>query len=143
MEDWYRDRLGFITTDKFTGLGPFMRTKIHSDHHSVFFMTTPPHMQGLEHIAFHLAGPNELMIAGTRFKNLGYESFWGPGRHIFGSNYFWYFNSPFGAHFEYDADMDLHDDTWVARHTPPGPAASQTFLFQSVPKWMPGGDKDH
>ena len=36
----------------------------------------------------------------------GYQSFWGPGRHKFGSNWFWYFNSPLGCHVEYDADMD-------------------------------------
>ena len=30
------------------------------------------------------------MLAGTRFIKAGYQSFWGPGRHKFGSNWFWY-----------------------------------------------------
>lgn len=35
----------------------------------------------------------------------GYQSFRGTGRHNFGSNWFWYFNSPLGYRFEYDADI--------------------------------------
>ena len=140
MEKFYAERLGFITTDRFTNLGPFMRTKINSDHHSLFFMQTPPFLQGMEHLAFHMQGPNEVMIAGTRFKNKGYQTFWGPGRHILGSNWFWYFKSPFGCNFEYDADMDKHDETWMPREIMPGPDNSQVFLFQNIEKWMPGGD---
>jgi hypothetical protein len=62
----------------------------------------------------------------------------GPGRHKFGSNWFWYFNSPLACHVEYDADMDLHDDSWVAREAPMGADASQLFLFQHREKWAPG-----
>ncbi len=79
------------------------------------------------------------MVAGTRFVKKGYQSFWGPGRHKFGSNWFWYFNSPLGCHFEYDADMDKHDDEWVAREAPMGPEASQIVLFEMREKWAPGG----
>ncbi|HSV44167.1 MAG TPA: glyoxalase, partial [Ramlibacter sp.] len=57
----------------------------------------------------------------------------------FGSNWFWYFNSPLGCHVEYDADMDLHDGTWTAREVPMGADASQLFLFQHRAKWAPGG----
>jgi catechol 2,3-dioxygenase-like lactoylglutathione lyase family enzyme len=141
MEAFYAERLGFVTTDRFTGLGPFMRAGSNADHHSLFFMQTPPFMQGIEHLAFHMQGPNEVMVAGTRLKDKGVKPFWGPGRHIFGSNWFWYFKSPFGCHFEYDADMDLHDDSWVPREAAPGADASQTFLFRYEEKWMPGGDK--
>ena len=63
------------------------------------------------------------MLAGSRFVKAGYQSFWGPGRHKFGSNWFWYFNSPLGCHVEYDADMDLHDDEWTPRETPMSPEA--------------------
>jgi catechol 2,3-dioxygenase-like lactoylglutathione lyase family enzyme len=139
LEKFYAERLGFTTTDRFTNVGPFMRAASNSDHHSLFMLQTPPHMQGLEHLAFHVQGPNEVMVAGSRFKAKGYETFWGPGRHIFGSNWFWYFNSPFGCHFEYDADMDLHDDDWVARETEVNAEKSQTFLFENVDKWFPGG----
>ena len=84
-----------------------------------------------------MGGPTEVLLAGTRFVEKGYQSFWGPGRHQFGSNWFWYFNSPLGCHVEYDADMDLHDERWTAREAPMGADASQVFLFQYREKWAP------
>jgi hypothetical protein len=80
-----------------------------------------------------------VLQAGQRLESKGYQTFWGPGRHLFGSNWFWYFNSPLGCHVEYDADMDLHDDRWVARETSISADASQLFLFKSIEKWMPAG----
>lgn len=138
-EAFYVQRLGFRCTDRFTGVGPFLRPAGTLDHHTLFMIQTPPFMKGVEHFTFHLGGPSELMQAGTRFVNQGYQSFWGPGRHRFGSNWFWYFNSPLGCHVEYDADMDLHDDQWQARETPMGADASQLFLFQHREKWAPSG----
>lgn len=132
-------RLGFVCTDRFTGVGPFLRPAGTLDHHTLFFIETPPFMKGVEHFTFHLGGPTELLLAGTRFVEKGYESFWGPGRHKFGSNWFWYFNSPLGCHVEYDADMDLHDDAWQAREAAMGADASQAFLFQYRQKWAPSG----
>jgi len=139
-EQFYVERLGFKCTDRFTGTGPFLQPGGTEDHHTLFIIDTPAHMQGCEHFTFHVAGPTQLMQAGTRFKNKGYESFWGPGRHKFGSNWFWYFNSPLGCHVEYDADMDLHDDEWIARECDCSADMSQTFLFKATDKWMPGPD---
>jgi catechol 2,3-dioxygenase-like lactoylglutathione lyase family enzyme len=138
-EAFYVERLGFRCTDRFIGAGPFLRPAGNPDHHTLFLIQTPPFMKGCEHFTFHLAGPTELMQAGTRFVNKGYQSFWGPGRHRFGSNWFWYFNSPLSCHVEYDADMDLHDESWVAREAPLSADASQLFLFQQRDKWAPGG----
>jgi len=132
-------RLGFVCTDRFTGVGPFLRPAGTLEHHALFLIQTPPHMKGCEHFTFHMGGPTEVLLAGTRFVNKGYQSFWGPGRHLFGSNWFWYFNSPLGCHVEYDADMDLHDDQWAARELPMGADHSQLFLFQHREKWAPGG----
>ena len=132
-------RLGFVCTDRFTGVGPFLRPAGTTDHHTLFFIQTPPFMKGCEHFTFHMGGPTEVLLAGTRFVEKGYQSFWGPGRHRFGSNWFWYFNSPLGCHVEYDADMDLHDDAWAAREAPMGADASQLFLFQHREKWAPSG----
>ena len=132
-------RLGFVRTDLFTDCGPFLRPAGTQDHHTLFLIQTPEFMKGVEHFTFHLGGPTEVMLAGTRFVQKGYESFWGPGRHKFGSNWFWYFNSPLGCHVEYDADMDLHDEHWQARESPMGADSSQAFLFQYRDKWAPGG----
>lgn len=138
-EAFYVERLGFTCTDRFTELGPFLRPAGSQDHHCLFMIKTPPFLQGCEHFTFHVGGPTELMQAGTRFVEKGYESFWGPGRHIFGSNWFWYFNSPFGCHVEYDADMDILDENWNAREEHVGVDTTQLFLFQSKEKWFPSG----
>lgn len=139
MEKFYVERLKFVVTDRFTNVGPFLRPQACIDHHTLFMLNTPPYMQGLEHIAFHMQGPTELMLAGSRMIQKGYQSFWGPGRHKFGSNWFWYFNCPLMTHFEYDADMDIHDDNWEPRETDVNAESSQLFLFENVEKWSPGG----
>jgi catechol 2,3-dioxygenase-like lactoylglutathione lyase family enzyme len=139
FEAFYAKRLGFVTTDRFTGVGPFMRPAGTNEHHTLFCIQTPPFMQGCEHFTFHVGGPTELMQAGKRFVGKGYETFWGPGRHIFGSNWFWYFNSPLGCHVEYDADMDLHDDDWVPREAGISADTSQIFLFSVRDNWFPSG----
>jgi catechol 2,3-dioxygenase-like lactoylglutathione lyase family enzyme len=138
-EAFYVERLKFRCTDRFLGVGPFLRPRASTDHHCLFLIETPPFMKGCEHFTFHLGGPTELMLAGARFVQRGYQSFWGPGRHKFGSNWFWYFNSPLSCHVEYDADMDLHDDDWRAREVPISADASQLFLFAVRDKWSPGG----
>jgi catechol 2,3-dioxygenase-like lactoylglutathione lyase family enzyme len=132
-------RLGFACTDRLLGAGPFLKPAGTLDHHTLFLIQTPPFMKGCEHFTFHMGGPTEVMQAGTRFVNKGYQSFWGPGRHKMGSNWFWYFNSPLGCHVEYDADMDIHDEAWVARAETMSADASQLFLFQQRDKWAPGG----
>ena len=138
-EAFYVERLKFRCTDRLLGAGPFLQPAGSLDHHTLFLIQTPAAIKGCEHFTFHLGGPNEVLQAGTRFASKGHRSFWGPGRHKFGSNWFWYFDSPFGCHIEYDADMDLHDESWAARAVPISADASQLFLFQQREKWMPGG----
>lgn len=138
-EAFYVERLGFSCTDRLLGAGPFLKPAGTLDHHTLFLIQTPPFMKGCEHFTFHMGGPTEVMQAGTRFVEKGYQSFWGPGRHKMGSNWFWYFNSPLGCHVEYDADMDIHDEQWAARAVPMSADASQLFLFERRDKWAPGG----
>jgi catechol 2,3-dioxygenase-like lactoylglutathione lyase family enzyme len=139
MEAFYIERLGFTLVDRFKGMGPFLRPASCLDHHTLFLIQTPEYMKGIEHFAFHMQGPTELIQAGGRMIKKGYQSFWGPGRHKFGSNWFWYFNSPMGTHAEYDADMDMFDDSWIAREWPMGAENAQLFLLEHREKWAPGG----
>ncbi len=135
--DFYCNRLGFRVSDILQDAGSFLRPKVNDDHHTLLLIQTPPEAQGIDHFAFHLAGPNELMIAGSRFTELGYTTYWGPGRHIFGSNWFWYFNSPLGCHVEYDADMDKHDDHWVPRTSRYANDTTQRFLLKYSERVLP------
>ena len=131
-EGFYKDRLGFRVTDKFTGMGVFLRAEGNPDHHQLFLIHRPP-STGLNHIAFHVRDMNEVFLAGKRFCDKGWESAWGPGRHIFGANVFWYFKSPFGGNIEYDADMDVVDDRWQPREVLPGPTTSSAWSTSYPP----------
>lgn len=138
-ERFYAERLGFRTVDAFTNLGPFMRPAGTQDHHTLFLIQAPA--VGMEHFTFHFAGANEVLKGGWEFSHKGYKSFWGPGRHILGSNYFWYFRSPFGGNIEFDADMDIHDDSWKPRYINASEDTTQIFLLQYADKWVPSGKR--
>ncbi len=138
-EAFYVKRLGFMVSDRFLGVGPFLRPAGTSDHHTLFMIQTPAFMKGVEHFTFHVGGPTELFLAGKRFTERGHKTFWGPGRHVFGSNWFWYFESPLNCHVEYDADMDQHDDQWTPREAPLSADTSQIFLLQHRAPWAPVG----
>ncbi|MFT3907578.1 MAG: VOC family protein [Steroidobacteraceae bacterium] len=139
-EKFYIERLQFRLVDRFTNAGPFLRPAANPEHHTLFLIQgRGAHTIGCNHWTFHVSGPAEMLQAGWRFQRKGYKSFWGPGRHILGSNFFWYFNSPFGCAVEYDADMDLHDDAWVPRAMPADKHTSQIFLFDGKEPWSPGG----
>jgi catechol 2,3-dioxygenase-like lactoylglutathione lyase family enzyme len=125
--DDYTNRLGFKVTDRFTGAGVFMRASGHSEHHQLFFIQKP-NERGLNHLAFHVRDHTEMMVAGKAFASKGWASAWGPGRHIFGGNCFWYFKSPFGGNVEFDADMDVVDDRWVPREAIMGPDTAAVWL---------------
>ncbi|UVE19180.1 VOC family protein [Pseudomonas sp. LS44] len=136
-EAFYVERLQFRVNDRLGG-GPFMRSKGTYEHHTMFLIQTPPQVKGVEHMAFHLAGPSEVMQAGNRFLAKGHNSYWGPGRHGFGSNWFWYFESPLACRFEYDADMDKHDDNWVPRDKPLHADNAQSYLLEMQREnWAP------
>jgi hypothetical protein len=143
-EAFYVQRLGFRCTDRFEGTGPFLQPRGSLDHHTHFLINVPPFVPlGVEHFTFHFGGPTEVLQNGYRFCDEGYQAFWGPGRHIFGSNWFWYFNSPLGCHVEMDADMDLHDATWAPRTATLASDNSQAFLLRHRKKWMPGPTTPH
>ncbi|WP_075790949.1 VOC family protein [Massilia putida] len=138
-ERFYVERLGFRVSDRFTGTGPFLRPAGCADHHTLFLIQAPAFMKGINHFTFHMGSVHELLRAGAAFAAKGYKSFWGPGRHIYGSNWFWYFNSPLGGTLEYDADMDTHDDSWTPRECTAAEDTSQVFLFSLREPWFPSG----
>ncbi|WBO60433.1 VOC family protein [Acidocella sp. MX-AZ03] len=78
-EAFYTQRLGFRCTDRFTDVGPFLRPAGMADHHALFLIQSPPHIKGIEHFAFHMASPSQVLAAGTQMVKRGFQSFWGPG----------------------------------------------------------------
>ncbi len=54
-----------------------------------------------------------MVVTGSYISQQGWKTARGPGRHVLGSNYYWYFVTPMGGAFELSADIDQIDDNWV------------------------------
>ncbi len=112
--EFYTERLGFRLTDTFQdNRGVFARAQGSHDHHNLFFIGTDKMPPSLHHIEFHVTDFNEVMIGGKKLTDRGWKTANGPGRHVLGSNYYWYFKTPCGGAFELGADIDFVDDDWV------------------------------
>ncbi len=114
ISDFYTDRLQFRLSDRSGGLGDFMRCAGAQDHHNLFLLARPK-AGGFNHVAFEVNGFDEVLQGGNFMKEKGWKPATKLGRHILGSNIFWYFDNPAGGNTEYFADMDLMDDNWVPR----------------------------
>lgn len=110
---FYRERLGFRLSDGTKG-GNFLRCEGTNDHHSLFLLSRPDR-RAFDHIAFEVSGIDEIILGGKHMKSRGWQANTPVGRHVLGSNLFWYFNNPCGGRTEYFADMDLMDDDWKPR----------------------------
>jgi len=108
---FYVDRLGFRISDRFKGgHGAFLRSANSPYHHNMFIFRRET--KGLHHIAFAVNDFNDVVLGGEAVLKKGWAPVVGPGRHVIGSNYFWYFDSPCGGAMELTADMDRADDNW-------------------------------
>jgi catechol 2,3-dioxygenase-like lactoylglutathione lyase family enzyme len=112
--DFYVKRLNFRVSDIYHGFGVFMRAAGAPEHHTVFLIGIEP-FRGAHHVAFEVADFHQVMTAGMLMQDKGWRTEAGPGRHIIGSNYFWYFKSPCGSAVEYYADIDYLTDNWKTR----------------------------
>jgi catechol 2,3-dioxygenase-like lactoylglutathione lyase family enzyme len=111
---FYIDRLGFKVTDHVAHkAGVFARAPGSPDHHNVFFIGKPDSTPSFQHLECHFGDFHEVIVNGGHVSRQGWKTARGPGRHVLGSNYYWYFVTPMGGAFELSADMDQLDDNWV------------------------------
>jgi hypothetical protein len=94
--------------------GDFMRCGGSQDHHTLF-LAHRMDRAGFNHAAFEVKDFDEIMFGGKYMAAHGWPTRAKPGRHIMGSNLFWYFQNPGGGAVEYFADMDRLDDNWEPR----------------------------
>jgi hypothetical protein len=113
--DFYTRRLQFRMTDHTGDLGDFLRCNGSNDHHNLFFLL-PPNHAAFNHAAFEVRDFDEIIFGGKNMRAKGWKAYAPPGRHILGSNLFWYFQNPCGGQVEYFADMDLMDDNFQTRN---------------------------
>ncbi|HEX4329597.1 MAG TPA: FAD-dependent monooxygenase [Burkholderiales bacterium] len=106
-----------------------------SDHHLVAFAKS--HAPGLHHSSWDVGSVNDVGFGSENMKDHGYTNGWGVGRHVLGSNYFYYVQDPWGSFCEYSYDIDFipADLDWKAGDHPPedsfylwGPAVPDYFV---------------
>jgi len=101
---FYEDVLGMRMSDR-SGEGIAFMHAIHgSDHHMLAFAKSGA--PGYHHSSWEVASLEEVGLGGMQMAALGHKRGWGPGRHIIGSNYFWYVQDPWGSFAEFSADID-------------------------------------
>ncbi|HUZ75311.1 MAG TPA: VOC family protein [Stellaceae bacterium] len=111
---FYIDRLGFRVTDHVRNkIGVFARAARSRDHHNLFFIGKPGTPTSFQHLECHFADFQEVIVTGAFISKQGWKTARGPGRHVLGSNYYWYFVTPMGGAFELSADIDQLDENWV------------------------------
>ncbi len=131
-ERFFVDGLGFRVSDTIAGLGAFLRCS--TDHHNLLVQPAP--LSFLHHTSWQVDDVDDIgRAARTLLADDPGRHVWGPGRHVIGSNFFWYLRDPAGNFTEYYADMDViaDDERWtpavwdgpdaLASWGPPVPAA--------------------
>ena len=130
---FYRDVLGLRLSDRSGDIIAFMHGPHSSDHHLVAFAKS--HAPGYHHSSWDVASIDEVGLGAEHMKLQGYTKGWGVGRHVLGSNYFYYVQDPWGswAEFSHDIDFVPADVDWVAADHP---------LEDSFYVWGPGAPED-
>lgn len=135
--------LGLRLSDHSGDVIAFMHSPHGSDHHLIAFAKS--HAPGLHHTSWDVGSIDEVGRGSEQMRNAGYSHGWGVGRHVLGSNYFYYVQDPWGSWSEYSFDIDFiaHDLDWPAADHPPedslyvwGPGLPEDFITnheQAVP----------
>ncbi|MHA7880090.1 MAG: VOC family protein [Saccharospirillum sp.] len=115
VEAFYREKLGFEVSDRYTDRGVFLRMGKRGGHHNLFLLKLPHRGHGLNHVAFTVRDIHEVIGGGLAMTRQQWTTFIGPGRHPVSSAYFWYVNSPLGGAFEYYTNEDYLTEAWQPR----------------------------
>jgi catechol 2,3-dioxygenase-like lactoylglutathione lyase family enzyme len=114
MVEFSRDVLGLRLSDRSGDIIAFMHGPHGSDHHLVAFAKS--NAPGLHHTSWDVGSVDEVGLGAEQMRAAGYGQGWGVGRHVLGSNYFYYVRDPWGSYAEYSYDIDFvpHDIEWPA-----------------------------
>ena len=103
------------------------------DHHTIFLsQSTSSHVH---HASFEVHDLDSQQLGHRWLAARGYESVWGVGRHVLGSQIFDYWRDPTGNMIEHYADGDLVDGDTAVGH---GPAGDESLAVwgPEVPRWF-------
>lgn len=107
--------LGFVVSDRFKGMGVFMRSKSRAPHHTILIQQKAGFEPGINHVALAARDIYDVFASGMYLKSQGWTTKIGPGRHIISSATFWYFENPIGGALEFVADEDFLTEDWQPR----------------------------
>ena len=115
--DFYCRVLGMRLSDRSQSIVAFLRCT--PDHHNLAFLTSPG--PGFHHGSFEVGSVDEIAMGAVRMREAGWQEGWGLGRHVIGSNFFYYTRDPWGSFAEYFHDLDCIPEgcAWEPRNFPP------------------------
>jgi catechol 2,3-dioxygenase-like lactoylglutathione lyase family enzyme len=116
---FYADTIGLRLADRSGDGIAFMYGAHASDHHMVAFAKSDG--PGLHHSSWDVASIEDVGLGMEQMTGSGHPHGWGVGRHVLGSNYFYYARDPWGSFAEYSHDIDFipADLEWPAADHPP------------------------
>lgn len=115
----FYEALGMRVSDRSADVVAFLHGVHGSDHHLVALAKS--HGAGLHHSSWDVSSFDEVGLGMEQMYKAGYLKGWGVGRHVLGSNYFYYSRDPWGSHAEYSFDIDYvpGDFDWQSATHPP------------------------
>jgi catechol 2,3-dioxygenase-like lactoylglutathione lyase family enzyme len=123
---FYTELLGMKLSDRIADLALFLRCAGDSDHHTLAIASSEA--PGLHHLSWEMGNLDQVQLCAERMLAAGYKDGWGPGRHIYGSNYFHYVRDPWMSLNEFFWDIDFIPEN--AQWTPENAAANADALAQ-------------
>lgn len=113
--DFYCSLLGLRLSDRTGDAIAFLHGIHGSDHHLIAFVKSDG--PGLHHSSWDVLGVEDVGLGAMQMVDHGYDRGWGVGRHVLGSNHFYYAGDPWGSYAEYSANMDFvpKGKTWRAK----------------------------
>lgn len=132
---FYCDTLGLRLSDRSGDIIAFLHGPHASDHHMLAFAKSEA--RGLHHSSWDVGSLDDVGLGPELMKAQGYTKGWGVGRHVLGSNYFYYVQDPWGSWAEYSYGIDFvpADVEWPAADHPPedsfyiwGPSVPDDFI---------------
>lgn len=114
--DFYTRVIGMKLSDRSRRVIAFMRCT--TDHHNLAVLSS--RAPGFHHGSFEVGSVDEIQLAAMQMVDRGWRPGWGLGRHVIGSNYFFYIRDPWGSFTEYYYDLDYIPEgcAWEARDFP-------------------------
>ena len=128
--EFYCAVLGLAVADRSGPILAFLHGAHGSDHHILALAKSEG--PGMHHCSWDMGSLDAMEFGAARMNAAGYSAGWGLGRHVLGSNYFHYFQDPWGSYCEYTADIDYipADCNWGGGDHPPEDAM---FLWGPPP----------